>query len=428
MAQMGIISPIQGKLDAAICRNKDATPEQISVIEQNAKALHDLLSGASSELDFAVEPLNVDAQSYNGESGPIEIVGGCNFHVIESARTPFQLDAKGKYLAVEGPEEQCSVKETLEKLQHEGMLDGVKGIFLGYIAGYNHQAGESEEKRNAVDAKRAEVKEAAENIGIPIFTGMPWGHIPAVGSQKDVYLPLHTDATFAGSTLTVNAVRSRENLDAAQKSYSEKRSQFASPSREVAGDSVLTSMEEMKQSLFPPNLRRKDVTLAFTPKFGEAVTHMMEVGQGLSALLHKGSLAGINSLTLDLSGLYDDSDGKPFYRNLQGNSITPPHGYNDQRIVDAIKNPTDYKSEINGYLADFSQQHLGGIRVEAGFDKVVEKIAAETGISEADLKASHQKSDGTGRVDATAMAQNYNEGKIQSRSSQIGAGEKGVMK
>ena len=116
---------------------------------------------------------------------------------------------------------------------------------------------------------------------------MPWGHIPAVGSQKDVYLPLHTDATFAGSTLTVNAVRSRENLDAAQKSYSEKRSQFASPSREVAGDSVLTSMEEMKQSLFPPNLRGKDVTLAFTPKFGEAVTHMMEVGQGLSALLHK---------------------------------------------------------------------------------------------------------------------------------------------
>lgn len=211
LAQMGIISPVQGKLDAAISP-KLFTEEEIEkseIVRKNATALHNLLSGNTPPtLEFAIEPLNKSAREYKGEKEPVEIVGGCNFHIIESVRTPFQVETNGKYLAVEGPEEQCSVKETLEGLQREGMLDGVKGVFLGYIAGYNENP-----------AKQKEVKDVAEQFGIPVYSGMLWGHI-GPGNEKDVYLPLHTDAQLEAddngkATLKVNPFRTKENLEQA---------------------------------------------------------------------------------------------------------------------------------------------------------------------------------------------------------------------
>lgn len=352
LAQMGIISPIQGKLDAAIAS------------EENAEALHDLLSQKTPTLEFQVQPINSAARNYQGETNPVEIVGGCNFHVIESARTPFALDTKGKYLAVEGPEEQCSTKETLEGLQREGMLDEVKGIFFGYIHGYQEQA------------KQDEIHEAAEKFNIPIYVGMPWGHIPP-GTQKDVYLPLHTYASFAIKdgvpTLEVATTRSQENLDQSYKNYSETRENFTNKTREVSEKSVTTSMEAMLQDLEPINLRKKDVTMSFNPKYGDPISHMMGVSQSLSALLHKGILDGINSLTIDLGGLYDTKDGKALYRNLKGEKLTPPHKYDDGKIVDLIPDVATYEKELSGYLQDFSAQHLGGIKTEVGHNKIVKK-------------------------------------------------------
>ena len=414
LAQMGIISPVQGKLDAAVSDPKHSAEKSL-VTSGNAAALHDLLFGEVDELEFRVTPLNAAARSYAGEEESVEIVGGCNFHVIESARTPFELDAKGKYLAVEGPEEQCSVKETLEGLQREGMLDGVKAVFLGYVDGYDHREVEDEARSAAVEMKRAEVMGAAEKLDVPVYIGMPWGHI-GPGNQTDVYLPLNTNAqlTLEGGSpvLKVSAARTQENLDEAYTTYREERGKFVTAAVEVDGDEMITSMEAMLQDAEHPSLRGKDVTLAFTPKYGDPVSHMMGVSQGLSALLHKGSLDRVSSLTLDLSGLYEADEDRPLYRKLDGTANPPPHRYNGAAVVSAIANEEDYIREIKSYLQDFSERHLGAIPVEVGRNQVAERVSETTGISVEDLQASYQKQDGTGRLDASAMAQDYRDGKI----------------
>lgn len=411
LAQMGIISPIQGKLDAAVQEPQGSNP----IIKQNAQALGDLLSGKAKKLDFSVEALNSSAQGYRGEEEAIEIVGGCNFHVIESSRTAFQVDAKGKYLTVEGPEEQCSVKETLQGLEKQGMLDGVKGIFLGHISGHSHQAGETDEQKRAVDAKRAEISEAAETLGVPVFSGMPWGHIRP-GAAPDVYVPLHTDAKFTvtgdGPVLSVDPVRTQESLDLSFDSYS-KQTKVSDHGVPIDGDPVIVSMETLLTDPNHPSLQDKNVVLAFTPKFGEPVSHMMGVSQSLSALLHKDSLAGVQSLTLDLSGAYDS---EPLYRKLSGEAITPPHLYSGKPISEAIPDRAVYDAEMKSYLEDFSSEHLGGIPVDVGKYPIAEHVAKETGKPLAQIEAAYPMEDGTGRCNASSLADDFDNGKGTTRS------------
>lgn len=147
-------------------------------------------------------------------------------------------------------------------------------------------------------------------------------------------------------------------------------------------------METMLQDPKHPNLQDKDVVLAFTPKYGEPISHMMGVSQSLSALLHKGSLEGVNSLTLDLSGVYDDKD-KPLYSNLKREALSPPHLYNGERMTDVVPDRKTYDDEIKGYLEDFSKQHLNGIPIGVGDNIIADTIAKNAGV--------------TARVDATFL-------------------------
>ncbi len=435
LAQMGIISQVQGKLDASIPErvyseaelqmgdekareNKqkhnaiwsDLNSSQRKVVAGNAQALQQLLSGAAPELSFAVTPLNDEAREYKGEAASVEIVGGCNFHVIESARTPFQVETKGKFLALEGPEEQCSVAETIAGLRREGMLDGVKALFLGYVAG-----GDTEKKQ-------AEIAAATKDLGIPVFAGLPWGHI-GVGAQADRYLPLNTAATFNAedggvATLKVSAFRAKENLD---KAYAAPVQEVvANLGKEIAGDLVVTSMQEMLQEKDHPNLSGKEVVLATFPKFGEPVTAMMDVSQGLAAMLHKGSLQGIKSLTLDLAGLYEVGAQGPLYRSAAGQPLQPPHKYNDGTMFEKVADEKTYAEELKNFVQKFCDTHLGeGVKVEVGRDKVVEKVAEETGLKVDDLKAAYKEADSRARVDASAMAQDYNNGEMRGKVAEM---------
>lgn len=398
LAQMGIISPVQGKLDAAIALGLDLNPSQKQIVIENALALKRFLFGEDSELSFPVAAINQAAIDYKGKDCPIEIVGGCNFHVIESARTSFQLETSGKFLVLEGPEEQCSVKETIDGLKREGMLDGVEAIFLGHISGFEKPE------------KKSEIEEVVRDMDIPVFVGLPWGHIKP-GDKSDVYLPLNTEALFIVEnkkpTLKVSAYRTLENLDQA---YNRKLPVIISRAREVEGDLIITSMNTMLQDPEHPNLKDKNVILALTPKYGEPVSHLIDLSRGLAALLQKGSLEGIKSLTVDLSGLYDQ-EKRPLYSNLRGEAVIPPHLYGDITMLTAVPDMKTYENEVRGYLQDFSWQYLGGIPVGVGYDKIVEQIAEKTGISTAQLKDYYQKSDGTDRLDASALVQDFDNGK-----------------
>jgi muramoyltetrapeptide carboxypeptidase LdcA involved in peptidoglycan recycling len=436
LAQLGIISPIQGKLDAAIALKlyskeeieasenpqEKAKKEQENIeraskniiIEQNAAALRRLLSGQDSSLEFQVEPINEVAklQLQSKETLEGEIVGGCNFHVIESARTAFAVDAGAKYLAIEGPEEQCSLTETLEALKREGMLEGVKAIFCGHIAGFKHQANETPAEKARVEAKRAAIEFAAGELAIPIYVGLPWGHI-RVGAESDVYLPLSTNAALTQgedgfAKLTVDRFRSAENLNAVYLAGVKAVENKGVPQE---NNPIIVAMETMLQDPNHPNLEGKDVILAFTPKYGEPISHMMGVSQSLAALLHKGNLANLKSLTLDLSGLYDERDGSSIYRTLDGRPLNPPHLYNNQPIKEVIANRESYAKEMELFLANFSELHLGGVKTAVSDAALVSEIAAKVNLTPNQLNELYQLNDGSGRVDASSMAKDFENGK-----------------
>lgn len=412
LAQMGVISPIQGKLDAAVPL-RDAgqqTERKGAVIRQNAIRLHNLLSGKTPQLEIDVVPLNLAAIRYRGEED-VEMVGGCNFHVLESARTAFQVNAKGKYLAIEGPEKLFSVKETLEGLEREGMLEGVKAIFLGYIEGYAHRPGETEAQAAKIDAKRREVKKAAEKLSIPVYGGMPWGHIK-VGEAEEIFLPLHTQASLQKTdggavTLQVDAFRSRQNLEEA---HAGMRIPVINQGVPVESNPVIVSIERMLQSTSFPDIRGKHVIMAVTPKSADPMSHMLEVARGLAALLHKGNLQGVESLTVDLAGLGGTGNEISYHHTFD-----PTEEFNEpyygHPIRDAIRDREGYRKALEDYLREFSEQHLGGIKTAVGDDVIIGRIAVHTATPADDLKEKYAMRDGTDRYNASRMADDYDNGK-----------------
>jgi muramoyltetrapeptide carboxypeptidase len=97
-------------------------------------------------------------------------VTGGNLIVLQgSLGTPWQFDAKGKFLAIEDLGERgYRVDRVLEHFRQAGRYRGCKGLLVGDFLG-----GDEPDGRNLVGSV---LKRWARDLDLPVFSGLPIGH------------------------------------------------------------------------------------------------------------------------------------------------------------------------------------------------------------------------------------------------------------
>lgn len=151
-----IHGPLLDRLGAGRVR-----PRQLSEVKK-------LVFGGIDAVDFAgLKPLNEAARQVRRLEAPM--IGG-NLIVLQSTLgTPWQVDARGRFLFLEDLGERgYRVDRVLEHFAQAGVLRGCRGVFLGEFMG-----GDEANGSNLIPAV---FKRWARELKIPLFAGLPAGH------------------------------------------------------------------------------------------------------------------------------------------------------------------------------------------------------------------------------------------------------------
>ncbi|MCB0378272.1 MAG: LD-carboxypeptidase [Bdellovibrionales bacterium] len=131
------------------------------------KYFFDVLFGKKNEVVHKLKPLNPAAKKLKTLRAPI--TGGNLITLQATLGTPFQLKTKGKILFIEDIGERAyRVNRVLEHLEQAGAMQGVKAILLGQFTGGKEPNGKHILPRF--------FKEYAEEIKVPLFSGVVSGH------------------------------------------------------------------------------------------------------------------------------------------------------------------------------------------------------------------------------------------------------------
>ncbi len=157
------------------------------------KLYQELLEGSLKEITYPkLTAMNEAAKKKQTLKG---VVTGGNLRLLEcSIGTAWELEAQGKILFLEDIGERgYAIHRMLLHIAQAGLLEGVKAIVLGdFTEGL---------EPDGSDRKMEALKAFAEEIEIPVFSGMPCGH-----GEKNWPLPFNTPATLvcgAKGVLTV---------------------------------------------------------------------------------------------------------------------------------------------------------------------------------------------------------------------------------
>lgn len=210
LGELGLVSPIQSALDGG-------------------SAVSDLLFKQESQEKIPLIPLNAAAivePKIEGKS-----IGGNDKAIYWAHRSNYRLQTaedRNNILLLEGTTTSDFCR-ALDKLAKQGQLDKtkVKAIILGQC--YNE----------AHASPLLELTEKIKDFGIPVFAGAPFGHTNNRAiTARFLPIPLNTETTIetidGSSTVSFSPFRTKEDIEAAKRSYASRIPWMAEP-RDTSG-------------------------------------------------------------------------------------------------------------------------------------------------------------------------------------------------